>query len=142
MKIYSFFALIAVAVACDSSSADVDVPARYATEKDDQLMRLLITKGFAKEKEDNIDNKCGCDCTCCQKRNSQYWINREGALKAARKYVGSHIRLTGQPLEDFLNVHFSETWEQFDVLKTGEIEIEQMSSLLKQTMGDMTIPIQ
>jgi len=41
-------------------------------------------RGFAKEKEDNIDKKCGCECDCCQKRNSQYWINRAGALTAAK----------------------------------------------------------
>ena len=71
-------------------------------------MRMMITKGFAKEKEDNIDQKCNVDCTCCQKRNSQYWINREGALKAARTYVGSHLRLEGQKLEDFLTINFAE----------------------------------
>ena len=46
------------------------IPERFATEMDDSLMRLLINKGFAHEKEDNIDKKCGCECTCCQKRNS------------------------------------------------------------------------
>ena len=87
-------------------------------------MRLLISKNFAKEKEDNIDSKCGCDCTCCTKRNSQYWINREGALKAAREYAGTHLRLTGEKLNDFLQVNFADKWMQFDVLSRGEIEIE------------------
>ena len=41
------------------------IPDHFATVNDDALMRLLITKNFAKEKEDNIDQKCGCDCTCC-----------------------------------------------------------------------------
>ena len=41
------------------------MPARFATEMDDSLMRLLINRGFAKEKEDNIDKKCGCGCECC-----------------------------------------------------------------------------
>ena len=124
-----------------SANSEADIPDRYNTEKGDQLMRLLITKGFAKEKEDDIDKKCGCDCTCCQARNSQYWINHDGAKKAAREYVGKNLHLSGQKLEDFINLHFEDKWYQFDVLKTGEIEIEQMSSLLKQTMGDMTIPI-
>ena len=105
-------------------------------------MRLLIDKGFAKEKEDDADKKCGCDCTCCQARNSQYWVNREGALKAAREYVGKNLRISGPKLEEFLSINFGEKWYQFDVLQRGEIEIEQMSSLLKQTMGDMTINIQ
>ena len=121
---------------------EVPQPERYASENDDQLMRLLVQKGFATEKEDNIDLKCGCDCKCCQKRNSQYWINKEGALTAARAYVGKDLHLSGPKLEEYLNVHFTEKWMQFDVLNTGEIEIEQMSSFLKQVMGDMTISIQ
>ena len=104
-------------------------------------MRLLIEKGFAKEKEDNMDKKCGCDCTCCQERHSQYWIDHKGARTAAREYVGKNLRLEGEKLEEYLNFHFEEKWYQFDVLKEGQIEIEQMSSLLKQTMGDMTIAI-
>ncbi len=56
-------------------------------------MRLLIGRGFAKEKEDNIDIKCGTDCGCCQKRNSQYWIDQKGALTASREYVGKNLHL-------------------------------------------------
>ena len=111
------------------------------TESLDHLMNLLITKGFAKEKEDNIDLKCGCDCTCCQARKSQYWIDEKGAKTAAREYVSKILNLKGQALEDYLNVHFTEKWEQFNVLKTGNIEIEQMSAFIKQVLGDVTIPI-
>ena len=46
-----------------SRAADQQLP-------NDSLMNLLVNKGYAKEKEDNIDLKCGCDCTCCQKRHS------------------------------------------------------------------------
>ena len=68
MKLNYFIVGLLGAVA---ASADPEnMPAHYATENGDQLMRLLINKGFAKEKEDNTDHKCGCDCTCCQKRNS------------------------------------------------------------------------
>ena len=105
-------------------------------------MRMMINKGFAKEKEDNIEKKCGCDCTCCQKRHSQYWIDKKGARTAAEQYTSSHLRLTGEKLQEFLSFRFDEKWEAFDVLKKGEIEIEQMSPFLKQVMGDMTIPIQ
>ena len=65
------------------------------TESLDYLMNLLITKGFAKEKEDNIDLKCGCDCTCCQARKSQYWIDEKGAKTAAAEYVSKILNLKG-----------------------------------------------
>ena len=136
--------VVAVLIANVSAQADPAIDLEKTTpptEKLDFLMNLLITKGFAKEKEDNIDLKCGCDCTCCQARKSQYWIDEKGAQIAAREYVGKYLHLEGKALDDFMNVHFSEKWMQFDVLKTGQIEIEQMSSFLKQVMGDMTIPI-
>ena len=89
-------------------------------------MRLLIEKNFAKEKEDtvNMDKKCGCDCNCCQKRQSQYWIDHKGARTAAKEYVGKNLRLSGDKLEEYLNFHFEEKWYNFDVLKEGIIEIE------------------
>ena len=62
MKFVAILALIAASVNAEGTS---DIPEHFATEADDQLMRLLITRGFAKEKEDDIDKKCGCDCTCC-----------------------------------------------------------------------------
>ena len=136
--------IVAVLISQTSAQADPDIDLEKTTpptENLDHLMNLLITKGFAKEKEDNIDLKCGCDCTCCQARKSQYWIDEKGAKIAAKEYVSKYLHLEGKPLEDLMSVHFADKWMQFDVLKTGQIEIEQMSSFLKQVMGDMTIPI-
>ena len=105
-------------------------------------MRMLIERGFAKEKEDNADKECNVDCGCCQKRNSQYWIDKKGASKAAREYISKNLRKSGKELEDMMSMNFEETWDNFDVLKIGRIEVEQMSPLLKRTLGDVTIPIQ
>ena len=110
MKSIILLLVACVAITQAVDQMEVPQPERYASENDDQLMRLLVQKGFATEKEDNIDLKCGCDCTCCQKRNSQYWINREGALKAAREYVSKNLNLKGQELEDILTINFAEKW--------------------------------
>ena len=101
-----------------------------------------MTKGFAKEKEDNADKQCGCDCACCKKRNSQYWIDKKGATTAAREYAKSTLNLSGDKLEEWVSVKFDEKWENFDVLKKGRIEIEQMAPLLKQALGNNAIPLQ
>ena len=73
----NYVKIIALAIVSLMSSTNAQVDpsidrekATPPTEKLDHLMNLLITKGFAKEKEDNIDLKCGCDCTCCQARKS------------------------------------------------------------------------
>jgi len=48
-----------------SCESGLDAPIHYTTDQGDQLMRLLIEKKFATEKEVNMDKQCGCDCTCC-----------------------------------------------------------------------------
>ena len=69
MKYYIALVLLALGSSSaykNSIDSNVEgIPERFATEMDDSLMRLLINKGFAHEKEDNIDKKCGCECTCC-----------------------------------------------------------------------------
>merc|ERR1719171_3301944 len=126
MKALSIILVAMVAlVAKTSAQADPGIDLEKTTpptESLDHLMNLMISKGFAKEKEDNIDLKCGCDCTCCQARKSQYWIDEKGAKTAAKEYVSKLLHLSGQPLEDYLNIHFTEKWAQFDVLKSGTIE--------------------
>ena len=107
MKVLALFVL---AASIASGRKVGEIPAHYSSADGDQLMKLLIEKGFAKEKEDNIDKKCGCDCTCCQARHSQYWIDRKGARIAAKEYVGKNLHLSGQKLEDYLNVHFEDKW--------------------------------
>ena len=62
MKYYIGLLLVALVSGGDNHP---EIPERYATEMDDSLMRLLINRGFAKEKEDNIDKKCECECDCC-----------------------------------------------------------------------------
>ena len=121
---FNILALVAVVGSLAGTQACDGMPDRFSSPNDDALMRLLISKGFAKEKEDNIDSQCGVDCTCCQKRQSQYWINRAGAEKAAKAYVGKHLHLSGPKLDEFITINFAEKWMQFDVLQTGEIEIE------------------
>ena len=51
MKGYLILGLAGIAL----GKTETDIPAHYDTENGDQLMRLLISKGFAQEKEDNID---------------------------------------------------------------------------------------
>ena len=66
MKMIKVLVALAMTVSCETGFlVEREAPAHYTTEQGDQLMRLLIEKGFAKEKEDSIDRHCGCDCTCC-----------------------------------------------------------------------------
>ena len=52
MKFTSSLIAILGLVCSVSATTERDVPAQFTTDMGDQLMRLLIEKGFAKEKED------------------------------------------------------------------------------------------
>ena len=105
---------------------------------------------MGQKKEDlwEVSKDCGCDCGCCNmnkekvKQSPQFWVNKDGALKAARELVQRNLKLQGQALEEYLNRNFGETWEHFDVLNKGIIEVEQMSSFYKTLLKDFTMSIQ
>lgn len=76
------------------------------------------------------------------KTSPQYWINKEGAHKAAYEIVGKNLHLTGDKLEDYVNRYFGEIWDTYDVLGNDMVEVEQMSSFYKKLLKDFTINIQ
>ena len=104
--------------------------------------------GQAKTDMWELSKDCGCDCGCCNNNSfksthqPQFYIDRKGALAAAREIVAKNKRLSGQALEDYLNFNFGETWDHYDVLGKGIIEIEQMSSFYKKMLKDFTVSLQ
>ena len=85
------------------------IPEHYSTEDDDQLMKNLIEQGLAYTKDKGFTDKylfktdpgCGCTpnaCNCCMEKHTHYWIDRPGALAAAREIVGTNLHLKGQKL--------------------------------------------
>mmetsp|Transcript_13149 Transcript_13149/g.22257 ORF Transcript_13149/g.22257 Transcript_13149/m.22257 type:complete len:89 (+) Transcript_13149:269-535(+) len=56
---------------------------------------------FGKEKTDfwELSKDCGCDCGCCNMNSyssahqPQFWIDKKGALAAAREIVGVNLHL-------------------------------------------------
>ena len=61
-----------------------------------------------------------------------------GAYKATREIVQKELGLTGQKLEDYLQINFSNAWEHYDVLNNDMVEVEQMSSFMKMVLKDYT----
>ena len=133
------------------------IPERFSTGDDDQLMKNLIEQGLAFTKDKGFTDKyqfktepgCGCNnqsCICCMKKHTHYWIDKKGAFEAAKVIVGTNLHLEGEKLNKYLsnpgvNENFLELWEKYDILKTGWVEIEQMSSFYKALMNDVTISI-
>ena len=95
--------------------------------------------------KDECSTTCGCDCNCCEENKqklTQYWIDQKGAQNVAKQMATEYKKLSGKDLDDYMNAHFGETWDYYDVNRTGLIEIERMSSFYKQFLKDYTLDIQ
>lgn len=105
---------------------------------------------FGSQKSDlwEISKDCGCDCGCCNSNNfkikhaPQFWIDKNGAFAAGKEIAAKNLHLSGAKLDDYMNFNFGTLWDHYDVLNTGMVEIEQMSSFYKQLLKDNTINIQ
>ena len=75
------------------------------------------------------------------KTSPQYWINKDGAHKAAYDIVSKNLHLTGDKLEDYINRYFGEIWDSYDVLQNDMVEVEQMSSFYKKLLHAFSIQI-
>ena len=55
--------------------------------------------------------------------------------------VAGNKNLSGQRLDDYMDLNFYDLWDQYDVLEKGTVEIEQMASFYKKLLKDMTVDI-
>ena len=129
------------------------IPDRYSTDDDDQLMKNLIEKGLGYTKDKGFSSKYpfqtteGCNaseqaCLCCMQKHTHYWVDRAGAYDAAKEIVGVNLHMEPSKVQEFLDLNFDTVWKKQDVLGTGWVEVERMSSFYKELMGDVTISIQ
>ena len=89
--------------------------------------------------------ECGCDCVCCeenQRKLTQYWMDKKGASEVAKQLATEYKSLKGKELDDYMSLNFDETWDHFDVNRTGLVEIERMSSFYKQFLKDYKLDLQ
>ena len=104
---------------------------------------------FGQKKVDlwETSKDCGCNCGCCNmnkvkvRKAPQFWVNREGALKAGTEIVRTNLHLEGEKLSDYMMMNFGEVWDSYDILGTGLVEVEQMSSFYKKVLHDFKIAI-
>ena len=77
-----------------------------------------------------LSKDCGCNCGCCNmnsfksKSQPQFWMNKEGAEKAAREIVQKNKKLEGVELDDYINHNFGTLWDTYDVLGNNMVEVE------------------
>ena len=70
-------------------------------------------------------------------------MDKKGATSVAKELLAEwKPELKGTKVEDYMNYNFDDTWDHFDVNKTGLVEIERMSSFYKMFLKDYTLDLQ
>ena len=79
---------------------------------------------------------------CCMTKHTHFWIDHDGALGAAKEIVGTNLHMQSPAkVNEFLGDNFEAEWKKVDVMQSGWVEVERMSSFYKNIMGDVTISI-
>ena len=116
-------------------------------------MKSLIEQGLAFTRDKGFTDKymfgtiAGCKatesaCLCCMQKHTHWWVDRQGALGAARELVGTNLHLQGAKLDAYLNENFPVMWDKYEVIGNGWIEVERMALFYKDLLKDYTISIQ
>jgi hypothetical protein len=101
------------------------MPFQYTEERDDRLMNSLI-KTYAIEMKGDGGQPSGF-----------FFLDKEGARAVSKEVVDTHMKFDKKAdQKKFLDDHFKETWEHFDVNKDGIVEVERMPQFLRYLIGN------
>merc|ERR1712153_248105 len=141
-KTMKFFALALIATASavtirgdffearDNGTGPLDkkyervLPVQFADASDDLFMRSMIMN-YAREAK----NEDGTP-------NGVFDVAELQARKAATEVVGTHLKLEGKALGDYIETYFPRTWAHYDVNKVGSIPVETMPLLMRFLASD------
>ena len=94
---------------------------------DDQFMNSMLTK-YAYEA-----------ATPEGKPTGEFYFNRLAAHMAAEEVVETHLGLTGEAREAYLEKYFDKTFDHFDTAADGKIESDRMSGFYRFLCANMQI---
>jgi len=66
-----------------------------------------------------------------------FFLDKDGAYKVSKEVVDTHMKFDVKATQKkFLDEHFKETWEHFDVNKDNLVEVERMPQFLRYLIGN------
>ena len=65
-----------------------------------------------------------------------FWVTKADGKKAATEVVGTHLKLKGSALKDYVEKEFPTYWAKYDVNEDGKIEVDRMPVFLKSICGN------
>ena len=69
----------------------------------------------------------------------KYFFNRPAAYMAAQEVINTHLGLSGDAGDKFLDKYFDKTWDHFDTAGDGKIEPERMGGFMRFLCGNMQV---
>ena len=68
-----------------------------------------------------------------------FYMNYMSAMMAAQEVVETHLGLTGQAKQDYIDKYFESTWKHFDTADDGKIETDRMGGFFRFLCANMQI---
>ena len=97
---------------------------------DDMFMNSMI-KNYSKEGK-NPDGS----------PNGRFYVDKDNGYLASQEVVHTHLGLSGEKLKNYLDYHFEEKWNYWDVNGEGIIEADRMSTFFRDLCKDARLNIQ
>ena len=143
-----FFALIATAAAVtirgdffearDNGTGPLDkkyervLPPQFADASDDLFMRSMIMN-YAREGKNDPDG--------AGTPNGVFTMTEAQTRSAAAEVLGTHKKMSGAEVKEYLNTYFPRTWAHFDVNKQGFVGVEVMPQFMRFLASDQQMSL-
>ena len=102
------------------------MPARFAADTDDLLMRSLIKRYALEGKTDGAPN-------------GKFYLDYGSAYAVADEVVGSHFGFSGEKKAKYLEGKFDDLWTHYDVINQGWLTVEKGAPFLRQILGEVEL---
>ena len=75
------------------------------------------------------------------KKTGKFIFKPQDALPAAREILATHMGLTGEAAENYIDKNFDAAFQHFDTASYGYIEAERMPQFFRYFTGNMQIAL-
>ena len=104
------------------------IPANFSADKDDLLMRSIISNYAI---EGRLKDGSG--------PNGEFYLTRAAGEDVAAAIVEQHFGFTGEKNTNFVKSRMDKLWPYYDVLSEGFLDVEKASPLLRDLVDDVEV---
>jgi hypothetical protein len=68
-------------------------------------------------------------------------LDKEAAKAAAKEVIKTHLKLTGNKLDNYMTMNFDDTWNYYDVNNEDAIEVDRMHTFFQALCKDANLDL-